>query len=58
MNYQAGAERLQFRCIKCGLISPHEGKCFRCGSQKQRERVPEIVKMRNKGQSISVRAGS
>lgn len=55
MAYEAGKKRLQYRCKKCGLVSPHTGKCFRCGSlEKIRVAVPEIVPKRNKGQSINI----
>lgn len=56
MKYIAGDKKIQYRCNKCKVVSPHNNKCFRCGStDKTREVVPEIIVKRNKGQSINIK---
>lgn len=55
MKYEEGAKKLQFRCRKCGTVSPHDHRCFRCGStEKEKVVVAEIVPKRNKGQGINI----
>lgn len=56
MSYEAGKNQLQYRCQKCGLVSPHAEPCFKCGSiDKKKEIVPIIVVSRPKGMSISIK---
>lgn len=55
MRYEAGENRLQYRCKNCGLVSPHNKPCFRCGCvEKLRSIVPEIVRKAGKGQGINI----
>lgn len=55
MKYEEGPKKLQYRCTKCGLVSPHDSKCFKCGCvKKEKVVVPEIVPKRNKGQGINL----
>lgn len=58
MSYEPGANKVQYRCVKCGLVSPHNDSCFRCGGGKKKELVPMIAVKKAKGQGISVRVGS
>jgi rRNA maturation endonuclease Nob1 len=54
--YQAGKNKVQFRCVKCKTVSPHKNKCFVCGSDnKVKEIVAEIKQKRDKGQSINIK---
>jgi len=32
-----------FKCKHCGVVSPHEDPCFRCGSkEKERVQLPDF----------------
>lgn len=55
MSYQAGQNKMQYRCVQCGVVSPHAGECFCCGSSnKRKEVIPEIVRKIPKGQKINI----
>lgn len=54
--YQAGKNKMQFRCMKCKTVSPHKNKCFVCGAEnKVKEVVAEIKQKRDKGQAINIK---
>lgn len=58
MKYEAGAAKVQYRCNRCGTVSPHDGKCFMCSCTiKTKVVVPEIIPKRNKGQGININIG-
>jgi hypothetical protein len=55
MAHQIGENQIQYKCKKCMLISPHQERCFRCGSlEKTKVVVPEIIKKTNKGQGVAI----
>lgn len=56
MSYQAGKNTWQYRCKNCKTVSPHDKRCFVCGSEdKEKEMVPTIVPKRDKGMSINIK---
>lgn len=47
---------LVFKCIKCGVVSPHDKKCFHCGSkEKKKVNIPHIPADKKKKKRFSGR---